>query len=132
MLFLLLLGDAAGLYRFGVGLHLLTNVPHGAVGHGVDASLEVRGLPIGIPIVCRAGLQIVEVLAVICTLGGSIERLQRRREIGERFLRRVGRGLLVPAEQFVDVEACEHQVLPTLIAEHADAAVSGLGGNGNE
>src|SRR4029078_7453064 len=93
---------------------------------------ETQCLAIGILVAGHADLKTVDHLAEIGALRGGVERLQRRGNIGERFLGRLARFLLVPSQQLVDVEACKHQVLSTLIAKYLDTAVARLGSRGDE
>ena len=132
VLFLLFLGDAAGLDRLGVGLDLLADGRHRLVDHVVDGRLEVGCLAIGVPI--RWPLR----SAFHRKSCGTQRPWWRhpapaaRREIRERFLRRGLRRLLVVQQEFVGIEPREHQVLQALIAEHRDIAVARLGGGGDQ
>ncbi len=126
MLDLYFLGDTGFLDGLSVGGDRLRHLCHFAIGEKFDFMRIVRRLVIGLGIFFDVGVDVGKNLAHVVTGDSSSERGHRNLEIREGFFRSFRGALLMPAEQLVDVQPRQQQLLQGFAGQNHGVGIAGL------
>ena len=100
---------------------------HLAVGKGLDIMGVVRRLVVGLGIFFDVGVDVGEYLAHVVVGDARAERGHGDLQIGEGLLGAIGRALVVPAEQLVDVQPHQQQLLQRFAGQDHVVGIARLG-----